>query len=257
MKIALVLFLGLLTHPAFAIHKMPGEAEDPGDPFCPDYYDAIKFGPRNDDITLSFIQGWKPEKPPVTYDPQLNLVTVADPLTGREITYARTGRGLNSSTLHPNYVQGLRDLGKKVFDAGTGEGKMVEDLRSIGVEAYGMDIHLAPEQFQKYFLKGNIASTGLAPNQFDVVLSSNSLFFYERKKLEKISPALKELARITKPGGEIRLLPCDLDTIKKAMKGNELEITHQEKLLEYGDQNVHLVILRKKPSAPGSEPPQQ
>lgn len=163
---------------------------------------------------------------------------------GEEIVYARTNRSLKSG-FSRFYTDGLADLqGKRVLDAGTGDGAMVQDLRQNGVEAFGLDIHLNIDQQTKpYYLKASVEQTALASEQFDLILSGYSALFYRKDDLPFIVSTLKEFSRILKQGGKIRIEPTDRSMIEKALKeipGLELEAATD------AQQKLRSVSLRKK-----------
>lgn len=109
---------------------------------------------------------------------------------------------------------------KKVLDFGCGEGWLIDDLRRAGVDAHGLDIYLTASQRQKpYLTMADGTHTPYANETFDVLISTQSALTYllklsrtseagEREKLlEAASVALREMARITKKGGVLRLSP--------------------------------------------------
>jgi ubiquinone/menaquinone biosynthesis C-methylase UbiE len=134
---------------------------------------------------------------------------------GKTEEFLRTNRALGSWQFHPQYREGLLEAkGKKVLDAGCGDGAVVEDLRAQGVHAFGLDIHLSAEQAQKnYFLSASMDQTTLASNQFDYVITGYSGLLYLKNDLAFTRRALTELARILKPGGELRIQGGSADNI--------------------------------------------
>lgn len=134
------------------------------------------------------------------------------------ITYARTERGLEQ--LSASYSDGISSyLGKKVLDVGTGNGATVRQLRKMGINAFGLDIHLNQNQKQSaLFIESSIDQTTLAPSQFDLILSSFSAMYYRKADLNFLHLALVELSRILKVGGEIRIEPTSRNSIETVMK---------------------------------------
>lgn len=96
--------------------------------------------------------------------------------------------------------------GRRVLDAGCGEGAAVTEMQGLGIEAMGVDFALSAEQRQQsHFLQRDIRNTGLPDGHFDVTFSSFSVFHYgETREFQR--EALRELVRVTRPGGMIFLV---------------------------------------------------
>ena len=95
---------------------------------------------------------------------------------------------------------------------------------------HGLDIHSKSEG--NYF-KGSIYKTSFKPNSYDCITINNFLYFWEYKS-DNLLKIYKELYRISKPGGEIRVFPVFF--------GNY----HQEniELFDYLNENFVLQVLK-------------
>ena len=129
---------------------------------------------------------------------------------GQTVEYARTNRGVFDLYLHlGSNVLSLKNLiGKKILDAGTGDGQFVEDLRNYGIEAEGLDLVLNKTQKTKpYFFEKDMAHTGLPSATYDTVFSIWSTLTYESEKQNLFRIIASELKRLLKPGGRLIIFP--------------------------------------------------
>jgi hypothetical protein len=108
--------------------------------------------------------------------------------------------------------------GKTVLDLAAGtDGQMVQDLRKLGIEAYGVDIALSERAAQSSFLKRSDLVTSVPFQQtFDVAYELFGALSYG-----KLDPDLAHLAFMNaysrvKPGGTLYLGPLD-ETARKAL----------------------------------------
>ena len=106
-------------------------------------------------------------------------------------------------TRHPGDTRHLIDLtdlrpGARVLDLGAGDGDGVRLLRSLGFDARGVDQKAAPDVEE-----GNLLHTRFPDGSFDAVMSECAFFVSG-----DVPGALKETARLLKPGG--RLLLADV-----------------------------------------------
>jgi ubiquinone/menaquinone biosynthesis C-methylase UbiE len=111
--------------------------------------------------------------------------------------------------LRPLLFEGLKG---RILDAGIGTGRNIP-FYPEGAEMVGID--LSPAMLSRAWarrsevgrevklMEMDVMHTSFDDNSFDAVVSS---FLFCVLSLEHQLPALKELARICKPGGEIRLL---------------------------------------------------
>lgn len=104
--------------------------------------------------------------------------------------------------------------GKNFLEIGVGNGCMPEQLRYFGVDnSFGIDRELNEQQICKpsIYLKRDASNTGLKDNSMDVVFVGNSAFLYGSK--EEQEKVLVEIHRILKPGGRIRILGFNNNSI--------------------------------------------
>ena len=85
---------------------------------------------------------------------------------------------------------------KKILDAGCGQGLLVEEFKRRGHDIVGIDAFYGSE----YVKKANILQSGYKENTFDVILCLDVIEHFPLLEQEKL---IKELVRITKPGGII------------------------------------------------------
>lgn len=130
--------------------------------------------------------------------------------------FYRTNRGL-SELRFDYYRSGMIDYdvlaGQRVLDAGCGGGKFVDELRTRGIEAYGVDLIIdACKIPEPYFIQGDLAKLPFPDDHFDSIYSTWSvLSYWGRHKsatpIEVVRTVIKELARTLKPGGVIHISP--------------------------------------------------
>lgn len=159
---------------------------------------------------------------------------------GGEVSFNRTNRTpdrMIHEKLYPVALLSLRTLvGKEVLDIGCGGGAFVENLRAKGVNAYGSDIILTPRQRKKpYLVQAQSTALPFPPDSFDVVYSTWSFLAYEGGKPDAASQArvasfLREVARVTKVGGLIRLSPVPHEQVSSATE-TEIRFPAIEKAL--------------------------
>ncbi|MDP6876789.1 MAG: methyltransferase domain-containing protein [Alphaproteobacteria bacterium] len=111
--------------------------------------------------------------------------------------------------LRPKIWSGLNG---RILDAGIGTGRNMA-YYPAGAEVTGVDLSTAMLRraavrkrrlgAKVKLVEGDITATSFADNSFDAVVST---FLFCVLEPELQLPALKELARICKPGGEIRIL---------------------------------------------------
>lgn len=139
-------------------------------------------------------------------------------------TYDRTDRSLlhiKKYQYYPDSLMEVKELvGKKVLDIGTGGGTLVTELRTLGVDAHGLDIYLNESQRKlNYFHQKDALHTELASDQFDVIYSTISVFSYERENRKLLTQLFLETRRLLKPGGKLRLSPIEEKQVRAALDG--------------------------------------
>lgn len=81
-----------------------------------------------------------------------------------------------------------------ILDAGCGEGVLVEDMRKLGSDIYGIDLNYQ----SKHVTRGDVLAMPFENERFDVILL---LDVFEHLAFEKQPAALREIYRVLKPGG--------------------------------------------------------
>lgn len=91
---------------------------------------------------------------------------------------------------------------KKVLEIGCAKGFVVEDLRELGVDAYGLDVSAyaigeASEAVKSYLTVGDIrtALAGYSRNEFDVVFSLRTLECFSEAELPDIIAEMNRISR--------------------------------------------------------------
>lgn len=150
-------------------------------------------------------------------------IVVTEP-DGSFVDFNRTDRSRRElwKTLYfPAAFFDSKDLrGKKVLDFGCGDARLVEDLRTDGIDVHGLDIFLTASQRRRpYLTMADGAHTPFPDEAFDVLFSTQSAVSYLLRLaahdestsvdvyLERAAKVLREMARITKQGGVVRLSP--------------------------------------------------
>jgi SAM-dependent methyltransferase len=144
------------------------------------------------------------------------------------VTYRRTNRDIRNIRLYynPQLLDIPKLVGKKVLDAGMGDGQFVLDLRQQGVDAYGLDLVLNDEQRndqRKIFFEADMGFTPFEQHSFDGIYSTWSVFSYEQDNYKAVNRIIEEFWRILKPGGFVHIAPVrslgmryDLDGLNRS-----------------------------------------
>jgi SAM-dependent methyltransferase len=186
------------------------------------------------------------------------------------LPYAITNRDLDevSGEHFADYATGFLTPkflnGKRVLDAGCGGCYAVHEMRMAGADAYGIDLKIYKGLSAPYLLEKSILETGFPDNSFDMVVSTMSVFHYNpvmrgNQLNSFFLNALKELTRITKPGGPILISPVKVSRsllLKLLEQIPELQVIRA--IEKYRDELSDLeltsgLILQKK-AGPALEP---
>ncbi len=169
-----------------------------------------------------------------------NAVRIRRPGETYPLNYNRTNRGLatlSRSFYSPRAIHPAKLRGQTVVDMGTGGGKAVEEWRAAGIAAFGLDSALSARQKENiftypvtetashsevhgidlkapkcsgFYIQADVAHTGLASNQVDVIFSTYAIFEYDlfrQTSRQFLVDTLQEWHRILKLGGKIRMSP--------------------------------------------------
>lgn len=145
--------------------------------------------------------------------------------------YSQTDRSIQdliNIKAYPKEFFNPSDLnGKNVLDVGTGGSKFVLDLKKLGANAIGIDIH-PHSDYKKYpelFKIADASDTKFSEKSFDRIYSSGSVFTYNEDFSFKVK-VLEELKRVLKDDGKIRLGMASPEEIKQiAQKVGGLKIS--------------------------------
>ncbi len=125
---------------------------------------------------------------------------------------------------YPNHCLDLNKLkGKKVLDIGSGEGGFVKDLRKNDINAFSIDFNKAKHVNIGSHCRANATQMPFKSGIFDVIYSTWSLFSYSESQEIQIK-ALKEMSRVLKQGGKIRLSPINLNKIRELINVSKLPL---------------------------------
>jgi SAM-dependent methyltransferase len=133
----------------------------------------------------------------------------------------------------PPHITDLGALaGKRVLDVGAGGGTFVRQLMNAGADAYGVDFQsdkfraVVPSGASNdHFIETDALKLPMKDATFDVVYSNYSVFYYfNRHQAASAETGLRELARVVKPGGSIRLIGADNNLPNLLHKVPELSV---------------------------------
>ena len=106
---------------------------------------------------------------------------------------------------------------KTVLDVGCGLSSLTKELREKGVNAYSIDMHDSKPPNKGTHVRGFAEKMPFKNRLFDFVYSTWSLFSYIEDRDIKRN-ALKEICRVLKPGGKLRMSIVNLRGIEKLLK---------------------------------------
>ncbi len=119
---------------------------------------------------------------------------------------------------NPNYILPFQTMkNKKVLDLGSGPtGELVKDLRKEGIDAIGVDRLVKPNSRIPFLLSGSIENLPIQTGSIDYAYSSWSVMsplYAPNVTKESMVTYLKEIHRVLKTGGELRIYPVTTETI--------------------------------------------
>ena len=128
------------------------------------------------------------------------------PVTGRSLNYYLKSLFVDFKNKN-DLIKFLK--GKKFVDIGSGinhiyNKALLHKLIHKKYKAYGLDI--AKVDKNKHYLQKSIFTTKIPSNSCDMLAINNLLYFHLHKK-NQIKRALKEMHRILKKDGELRIFP--------------------------------------------------
>jgi 2-polyprenyl-3-methyl-5-hydroxy-6-metoxy-1,4-benzoquinol methylase len=150
----------------------------------------------------------------MTYD-ATSVRAYFDGLAGREWERLETTvQGRNNYAVHRRLLDRYARAGMRVLDIGSGPGRYAIDLAALGAEVTVADLSqvqldLARERIAERGLVGRIAGfhrldvlhlAGLEAESYDLVVCYGGVLSYTR---ERHPDALRELARVVRPGGVV------------------------------------------------------
>lgn len=171
-------------------------------------------------------------------DPDLSLVFS----TGDEIELERTSASGRSVTRFALQNRDLRQyqryffpsawtepsnlVGERILDVGCGTHAIaVEQWRAKGVDAFGLDVYLTRKlRDQSHLAMADALNTGLASGQFHRIYAAYGPLSYSDVPLEQRAQMLKEMFRLLRKGGSIRLSPADPDDLGQLVRASQLKL---------------------------------
>lgn len=116
--------------------------------------------------------------------------------------YHRTNRGIDSLANSVSSFSSLLNLisDRTTLDLGCGDGKLVQDLCSLGQPILGVDLYLTDSQKKDpRFLEGDAFSLPFKTQSFELLISSFSVFHYE--PVSSIPGLCREVHRLSTKDG--------------------------------------------------------
>ena len=127
------------------------------------------------------------------------------PVTGRSARYYQRA-------LYPDrdMLPAIRARGGRLLDLGSGcnhlhPSSLLRKMRRRGPAALGLDMEDRLEPSHQYRV-GSVFRTGLPGGRFGTILSNNVLYYWIDTKKDLLR-AYREMLRLLRPGGEIRVFP--------------------------------------------------
>jgi|GEM_PF-5453759 len=156
--------------------------------------------------------------------------------------YDNSSRGIKEFTEEkiypPEFMDASKLQGQRILDLGTGGGRFVRDLRKDGVDIIGLDTRYYPSHNEnpEWFINKDIRNANLPENSFDIIYSAYSVFTYNDEDYQTQFEIMKEMTKILKPGGKIRLGLVDLLLVKKLTE--DPNITAKLKITRHGENEL-------------------
>jgi ubiquinone/menaquinone biosynthesis C-methylase UbiE len=121
--------------------------------------------------------------------------------------------GYQGYTMEQGYIDLAKDLAKyfkptKALDLGCAKGYLVQGLRLLGIETYGIDVSeyavsTAPENIKKFVCVGSTTDLSrFKDKEFDLITCYDIL---EHLTDEELSKTLPEITRVLKPSGYLTM----------------------------------------------------
>ena len=125
---------------------------------------------------------------------------------------------------------------KKVLDVGSGRGAFVRALKKKGIDIIGIDKSLEKDVvYDESVICANAQSMPFKQDLFDFIYSTWSILTYSSESKEIKLNVIKEMTRVLKPNGRIRLSPIEPTKIIKLIKKNNLPLKVTYLNPEYAD----------------------
>ncbi len=177
----------------------------------------IEIAPNGDHIKYKYPDGetidvrYTQVQPRPSSQDTVNVMGINAYGQSYESSHNRTGRNLNwymeYADKYPRAVlERIKTARGVVLDIASGQGQYVEDLRTLSVEAYGLDAWLDDKQRAlDYYLLGFAHRTGLVSNWAQIVTVNNVMHYSMTDAYRRA--VLQELTRLTKVSGSILIYP--------------------------------------------------
>lgn len=132
--------------------------------------------------------------------------------------YIPTNRGIEHFVQEaPEYLLPIDSMrGRTVLDVACGKGRLVTELRSQGIEAFGTDVRI-PLGASPFLLRGDARQLPFHDGQFDIVYSAWAMFdgiYMGQETNRDVVKMLREIRRVLKPGGVARIMSVDFNYLR-------------------------------------------
>jgi SAM-dependent methyltransferase len=149
---------------------------------------------------------------------------------------------------------------KKVLDVACGQGGLIYDLRfHEGIDIWGVDkaTGVQTNEILPWFKEGDATALPFQDGEFDLIYNSWAMFMSSKFKDETdefLIQVLREMNRVLKPGGEVRIMPLSSLTLErfqnllKKAGGFEFEIIEEIPLPHHEPPRVNYSVRLRKTS---------